>query len=362
MAKKNMLAPMRDTVTASLWAHLPVLSLVAIFFIASLILLDETDESVSLDVGDFANTLLGLLPFFLGGAGILGLIWLALTPRRGRSIREALRWITSRNWLDIFLLRIPLALGITWAISYLHLSFKVNITKFAPYTWDLFFAEVDNVLFFGTDPWVLSHQLMPDVLATSIFDMLYMIWFMVMQFSIFTIAMLPSRNHLRLTFLLAFGINWVIAGAILAILFPAAGPVYMERIIGDPMFQPLTDLLARQGETVTIRALGSQQWLWDGYTLSDVAPVGISAFPSLHLSIAATCACLGFAVSRVAGLLVTAFTLGILVGSVHLGWHYAIDGIAGIALALVFWRTSGRITGWWLARTKPATEAMAVAR
>jgi membrane-associated phospholipid phosphatase len=113
------------------------------------------------------------------------------------------------------------------------------------------------------------------------------------------------------------------------------------------------ELLYRQAEIANIAALQSQEWLWQGYTLAEVDPVGISAFPSLHLGIAATCACLGFAASRVVGWLATAFTLGILAGSVHLGWHYAIDGIAGIALAIVFWRISARVTNWWLARTEP---------
>ncbi len=352
-ARTNTLARMRGAVSAGLWAHLPPLVLLAVFFAASLILLDETDERVSFDGSLLIGNLLGLLPFFLGGAGILGLIWLALTPRRERSVGEALRWIAGRNWLEIVALRIPLALGITTAISYLHLGFKINIARFAPYTWDRFFAEVDRVLFLGHDPWVLSHQLMPDVLATMIFDTLYMIWFLVMQMVVFSIALLAPRHPLRLTFLFAIALNWIVAGAILAILFPAAGPVYMERIAGDPTFQPLMELLARQAELVNIRALESQEWLWEGYTLSEVSPAGISAFPSMHLAIAATCACLGFAVSRAIGWLLTGFTVGILAASVHLGWHYAIDGIVGIVLAIVFWRISARVTRWWLTRTEP---------
>jgi hypothetical protein len=348
-----MVARMRDAVFAGLWAHLPPLVLLAAFFASSLILLDETDEQVAFDGGLLTGNLLGLLPFFLGGAGILGLIWLILTPRRERSAGGALRWIAGRNWPEILMLRIPLALGFTTAIGYLYISFKVNIANFAPYTWDHFFAAIDRTLFLGHDPGIFLHQLFPDVGATLIFNMLYLIWFLAMQMAIFSIAFLPARHPLRLTFLLAFGLNWVVAGVILAILFPAAGPVYMERITGDPMFEPLMELLYRQAETYYIIALESQEWLWDGYTLAEVAPAGISAFPSLHLGIATTCACLGFAASRVVGWLATVFTLGIMISSVHLGWHYAIDGIAGIALAIVFWRISARVTSWWLARTEP---------
>lgn len=37
------------------------------------------------------------------------------------------------------------------------------------------------------------------------------------------------------------------------------------------------------------------------------------------------------------------FAAIILFGSVHLGWHYAIDGLVGGAMALGIWRLSGGI-------------------
>ena len=72
---------------------------------------------------------------------------------------------------------------------------------------------------------------------------------------------------------------------------------------------------------------------------------------------ATTFACLGFTAGRVIGWILVLNTVVTLVGSVHLGWHYAIDGIAGIVLALVFWWISARITRWWLARTGPGRAA-----
>ncbi len=350
LAENSMRARARRAVSEGLRAHLPPLLLLAVLFLAALIFLDENDERLSLDLGLLIGNLLGLLSFFLGGAGVIGLIWLVLAPRRGRPPGRALRWIAGGNWPEILLLRIPLLIGLALATSYTYFTFKVNIANFAPFTWDHFFAGIDRVLFLGHDPWALSHRLLPGVPATKIFDALYLIWYPILLVSIFSVAVLPLRHPLRLSFLLALGLNWVIGGVVLAILFPAAGPVYMERITGDPMFQPLMERLYGQAEGTRIMALEIQEWLWDGYTRSDVDPAGIAAFPSLHVSIPATCACLGFAASRVIGWLALAFTVGILIGSVHLGWHYAIDGFAGIMLAIVFWRISTRVTRWWLAR------------
>jgi hypothetical protein len=153
----------------------------------------------------------------------------------------------------------------------------------------------------------------------------------------------------------------MIGGVILAILLPAAGPVYMEALYGDPMFKPLMDLLRQQSQIVEIRALALQELLWDGFTKPEVEPLGISAFPSLHVAAAVNFACLGFAVNRIAGWVLSIFSGFIFVGSVHLGWHYAVDGIAGVFLAIVFWQISARAARWWLARTEPREAVLAAA-
>jgi len=38
------------------------------------------------------------------------------------------------------------------------------------------------------------------------------------------------------------------------------------------------------------------------------------------------------------------FVLLILLGSVHLGWHYALDGYVAIILVLLCWQFAGAIT------------------
>jgi len=306
-----------------------------------------------------AGIFLDTLPIFIGVGGIFGLTWIVLTPSRERPIKGALRWLASRNWLEIVLVRVPVVILLISLTGYVFLSFKVNIPNFAPFSWDHAFAKIDRLLFFGYDPWVLTHWVFPGLDGAVYLDAAYVLWFVVMNLCNVSVALLPMRNHTRLTYLLAYGINGVIGGGFIAIMMPAVGPVYMEKITGDPTFVPLMDLLYQYSHLTELRALRLQEILWESYANPDVDPLGISAFPSMHVEMAATFACLGFAVNRVIGWTLAAFTAIILIGSVHLGWHYAIDGIGGIALALLFWWISARVTSWWLARTDPGGTAAA---
>lgn len=341
---------MRGALAEGLVAHTPHLALLGTIGLAALILLDAEDEWLTLEIGLLFGYWAVLLPFFLAGAGAFAALRLG---RRGRPFAWTLGWLTRRPWVEILLLRLPLALGLTAGTSYLYFTFKVNIPAFTEFTWDPFFATIDRVLFLGTDPWRITHALLPWAWATKLLDAIYLAWYFVLVSAIVGAGVMPLRHPVRLTFLLALGLAWVLGGVLLATLLPAAGPVYMEPITGDPAFRPLIAALEAQDARVRIMALEIQEWLWAGYATRAVEPLGISAFPSLHVAVPAICACLGFAVDRVIGWVLALFTAAVLVGSVHLGWHYAIDGIGGVAFALGCWWLSRRIVDGWLRRIAP---------
>jgi len=356
-AFQDKLTRIRRVISIGVWSHLPPIVVIIAFFLASLIFLDgsgaQLSSSTSNAIGDFFR----LLPILLWICAIVVPIWFFVTRSRYQNVMNALRWLKHRNWLEIFLLRLPLAILVIAPIGTIMLHFKTNIPNLAAYSWDHYFAEVDRALFFGYDPWVLSHMIFNHYELTKFIDNIYVVWFVVQQFGLLYIAFLPLRSRLRLTFLISFCLNWILGGVVLAIMLPAAGPVYMEALYGDPMFRPLTDLLHQQSRFVSLQALAIQELLWDGLTKPDVDPLGISAFPSLHVEAAVSFACLGFAVDRRVGWLLSVFSGFIFIGSVHLGWHYAIDGVAGVILAIVFWHIGARTAHWWLARTEPSSTA-----
>jgi hypothetical protein len=116
----------------------------------------------------------------------------------------------------------------------------------------------------------------------------------------------------------------------------------------DP-FAPLMAYLREANQFVWLPALDVQEMLWTGYVNRGIQfGGGISAMPSLHLATSFSFALLGFAINRRLGLLFALFTGLILIGSVHLGWHYALDGYAAILATWPIWWA----VGWFLDRPR----------
>ena len=63
--------------------------------------------------------------------------------------------------------------------------------------------------------------------------------------------------------------------------------------------------------------------------------------PSLHVAIAVLTAMTLFKSNRVLGYIAWVYAFFIQVGSVHLAWHYAIDGYVGAILVVALWHLIG---------------------
>ena len=63
----------------------------------------------------------------------------------------------------------------------------------------------------------------------------------------------------------------------------------------------------------------------------------------MHVTTAVLMAFYGFSLSRWIGWALSVFAAMIVLGSVHLAWHYAVDSYLAIILATLFWTLSRRL-------------------
>jgi membrane-associated phospholipid phosphatase len=227
------------------------------------------------------------------------------------------------------------------------LDIKMNIPALHPFSWDEALMRLDRQLHGGVDPWLLLQPVLGYPPITFVINVFYNMWLAVLFATWVYVAFRPSFDVLRLQFLIAFMIAWLFGGALLATVFSSAGPVYYGLIgLSPDPFVPLLDYLHTTNETVPLLALNAQQLLWDGYTGEIEKFMGISAFPSMHNAMVTLFALLGWRLHRMAGILLTTFAALILIGSVHLAWHYAVDSYAGILIGVLSWWVAGRLAQW----------------
>jgi len=210
--------------------------------------------------------------------------------------------------------------------------------------------NAEHIMLFGHHAWQLTHGMLPPE-ATYWLDKFYTDWVGLMAGSMLICSYCSGDPAHRCRFMLSFVAAWIISGTTLAYLFPAAGPVYLADFHGGPdVFAPLKaklaadDLLARARHGEGLYALQAQSYLLNGIKSDALLAVGgISAMPSMHNAMSALMACAGFGVNRLLGWIMLLFALIIFVGSIHLGWHYALDGIVGAAVSCAIWYSSGRL-------------------
>ena len=220
-------------------------------------------------------------------------------------------------------------------------AFKQAIPDLGRYVWDAPLARIDAVLHLGRDPWRWSWALPGRSAVTWLLDRVYVSWYAVLIASVLIVATWAPLP-LRARFFLSLVASCIVAGTLLAILLASGGPVYYAELTGGgARFVPLLDLL--EGT----RAREGQRILWEFFeTRSEKLYGGVSAMPSMHVALTWLVTLALWSWARWAGLLAGVYTALILVGSVHLGWHYAIDGYMGIAVVGGVWWGVGKSVEW----------------
>jgi membrane-associated phospholipid phosphatase len=231
---------------------------------------------------------------------------------------------------------------------------KPMIPAIKPFAWDESLMELDRALHFGVDPWAILQPVLGYDYITFALNIAYNFWFVALFSAWFWFGFQKQSSELRTRFFLSYMLAWFVGGGLLAVMFSSAGPVYYGRIgLSPDPFVPLFAYLNDADTRIPLWFLDTQQMLWDGYT-GKGQPLGISAMPSMHNASAVLFALAFAKVSRKLGWFFGIYAAIILVGSVHLGWHYAVDGYAGILLGLACWWVAGSAARW--VESRPATK------
>lgn len=198
---------------------------------------------------------------------------------------------------------------------------------------DVVQADFDAWLHFGYEPWRVLHAIGGYGAVRSVLEFNYnFLWFLICFSSLFFVATSPRAASVRGRYMAMFMLTWVLCGNVFAGLFLSAGPVFYGAVTGDLVrFAGLTEFLNVSDWTHS--AASYQRYLWSLYQQGIPGfGSGISAFPSMHVALISCNALFLAEYSRRLGAIAFAYTGLILLSSVYLGWHYAIDGYAAFAL------------------------------
>lgn len=203
------------------------------------------------------------------------------------------------------------------------------------FPFDLAQANFDKAIHFGTDPWRLLYRFAQDETLLAIVEWNYGVLWFFLSFGALVVAILAPAGEMRTRYLICFILVWVVVGNIVAGLFMSAGPAFYGFVTGDTA--RYAEQLAWLGEFGGGSAY-YQAYLWD---LQEAGVTGfgsgISAFPSVHVALAALNAMFAWSLDRRLGLAAWGYAAFVQFSSVYLAWHYAIDGYAGVVLAALIY-------------------------
>lgn len=246
--------------------------------------------------------------------------WLR-SRREGRSLWQVAR----TRWTPYRILMIAAGLVLYFVVYLCYRNLK---------SWDVFLTPKDDMLlrwdrwlFFGHSPAVLLHDLLGQDLAARVLAPLYESFSTVVTLAL--AASLAFTPTVRSAYVFVVSAMWAwILGVVSYYLIPSLGPFHSA----PEEFAGLTRTSIQSTQELYVE--GRANLLANpelGHSFAQ-----ISAFASLHCALT----CLIWLMARYYGLRVLswvafAFLCTTVVATVYLGWHFAVDDIAGIVIAVV---------------------------
>ena len=334
----------REIVAPIFRNHVPLFALVIVYGAAATLFRLYFSDTPTPEASVYFS-LFGFMSILFGLTFILGYPFYVMVFQRPDNLVVHLRDGLRYRYLTFErLLNGVAVLAVTPIFMWSFSSFENLIPAINPFGWDEFLAMADRTLHGGQDAWVLLDPLLGYPLITSAINFFYNLWFFVLFGILFWQAFSLKDKALRLQFFITFMLLWIIMGTVLAAMMSSVGPVYYARVTGlGDIYAPLIGYLYGVRETLPVWSLSTQEMLWSAYENGESGLVsGISTMPSMHVATTVLFALLGWRHHRLLGWALTMFAILIMLGSVHLGWHYALDGYLAIPIVWAIWRLSGR--------------------
>jgi len=286
---------------------------------------------------------------------VVGLVLLDVAIRAGRRdrtwrpSRAAMREIRRARWTPSRLIAAGGGL-LSFYLAYLGFrNLKGALPFLRPELTDARLAHADRDLFLGHDPATLLHSLLGTGVAAHVLAAVYAAFIVFLPLSLAVALVFSSRLSTSLFFATAMSLNWLI-GIGSYYLLPSLGPAYANPLEFADL--PYTEATRLQAMLLSDRA---------GFVRDPDSgiPQAIAAFASLHIAMSFTALAMTYLLGlggRVKAVLWAWLGLTT-VATVYLGWHYAIDDLAGVVIGVLSLAIAQRLTGYDVraARRAPST-------
>jgi hypothetical protein len=244
-----------------------------------------------------------------------------------------------------------LLVALSWAAT---MWLKIMLPLATGFWADQMLANLDTLIL-GGDAWILAHWLF--WWTDPIIDQAYASWAPV-KFVVLCGVILAPEGRRKTQALISYFLC-ICVGSLAQYALPSAGPIFFTLTGHGSRFA---------GLPVKPWASEAAKYLWAGYLRAGGnIGGGISAMPSIHVVGALWVALVVHSYFPKIAVFGFAFFALVFIGSIYLGWHYALDGIAGAAITAGAWFLSGHWArfahrGSDISKFRPTTEVAAAQR
>jgi len=283
-----------------------------------------------------------------GGAMLtVDMTWLLVRHKPASPIAFLVTSYRRRARDPLFAARLPL-LAIAIVFMPFFSQLKSMIPLFNAFRWDPAFIAWDRALFFGFDGWQVLQPVLGYPPITALLAVLYHAWILLIYIGTLLILFHPAATLVARRYFLGFILIWTLIGGGLATVFASVGPCFIGPIFGDPTFDAQMAYLRAANEQFPVMTLHVQELLLGWYREGEGGlGSGITAMPSMHVAMAFLFWLAVRKVWRPVGWFFLAFFVTIWLGSVHLAYHYAVDGLVSVIATAVIWQASGMTLRAW---------------